>query len=176
MIAALFVQTGGAYFGIPGVDPWDVHRDAFLYRGPHPVVAHPPCARWGTYAGAFPDGDASFDFCLHAVRQYGGVLEHPWRSQAWKRFGLRKPDKDGGWCKADGGWTCAVWQGNYGHMAPKKSWLYVTGDRPPELHWSRCWSYGHRATMRRLETLSRKQRAATPLPFRDLLLSLALPL
>jgi hypothetical protein len=46
MIAALFVQTNGAYFGLPGVDPWDEARDARKYAGPHPVVAHPPCSRW----------------------------------------------------------------------------------------------------------------------------------
>lgn len=38
MIAALFVATGGCYFGLPDVDPWDVTRDARLYSGPHPVV------------------------------------------------------------------------------------------------------------------------------------------
>lgn len=47
MIAALFVERRGAYFGIPGVDPWDVTRDARAYAGPWPVVAHPPCQRWG---------------------------------------------------------------------------------------------------------------------------------
>ena len=26
MIAALFVETGGAYFGLPDVDPWDKER------------------------------------------------------------------------------------------------------------------------------------------------------
>jgi len=47
MIAALFVQTGGCYFGLEGVDPWDEARDARTYSGPYPVVAHPPCQRWG---------------------------------------------------------------------------------------------------------------------------------
>jgi hypothetical protein len=28
VIAALFVETNGAYFGHPYVDPWDVTRDA----------------------------------------------------------------------------------------------------------------------------------------------------
>lgn len=51
MIAALFVQTGGAYFGLRGVDPWDEARDARKYQGPHPVVAHPPCSRWCRLAG-----------------------------------------------------------------------------------------------------------------------------
>lgn len=33
MIAALFVATGGAYYGLPGVDPWDAERDARKYAG-----------------------------------------------------------------------------------------------------------------------------------------------
>jgi hypothetical protein len=41
-VAALFVETNGAYYGLPGVDPWDESRDARLYDGPFPVVAHPP--------------------------------------------------------------------------------------------------------------------------------------
>ena len=50
-VAALFVATGGCYFGIDGVYPWDEARDALLYPGPFPVVAHPPCARWCRLAG-----------------------------------------------------------------------------------------------------------------------------
>lgn len=41
-IAALFVERGGSYWSLPDVDPWDEARDARLYDGPHPVVAHPP--------------------------------------------------------------------------------------------------------------------------------------
>jgi hypothetical protein len=48
-IAAIFVETGGVYFGLPGVDPWDKVRDARSYPGPFPVVAHPPCQRWGKF-------------------------------------------------------------------------------------------------------------------------------
>ena len=50
MIAALFVETNGCYFGLPGVDPWDINRDARAYPGPHPVVAHPPCQLWVNFA------------------------------------------------------------------------------------------------------------------------------
>lgn len=46
-VAALYVEAGGSYYGLPGVDPWDETRDARLYAGPWPVVAHPPCQRWG---------------------------------------------------------------------------------------------------------------------------------
>lgn len=38
MIAALYVATGGCYFGLPSVEPWDQERDARKYRGPWPVA------------------------------------------------------------------------------------------------------------------------------------------
>ena len=40
-IAALFVETDGSYFNLPGVDAWDQARDARKYHGPHPVAAQP---------------------------------------------------------------------------------------------------------------------------------------
>ena len=95
-IAALYVETDGAYFGLNGVDPWDETRDARQYAGPYPVVAHPPCQRWGKMWFGQPltvkrtgirkvkgDDGGCFAAALRAVRTYGGVLEHPWGSHAW---------------------------------------------------------------------------------------------
>src|SRR3546814_6498917 len=85
-VAALFVEAGWAYFGLPGVDPWDETRDARRYAGPWPVVAHPPCQRWGRYWNGGPsarvkcklgDDNGCFGAALAAVRRWGGVLEHP---------------------------------------------------------------------------------------------------
>ena len=59
MIAALYVETSGVYSGLPDVDVWGIERDARLYAGPHPVVAHPPCERWGRYATGGPRADPS---------------------------------------------------------------------------------------------------------------------
>ena len=33
-IAALYVETGGCYFGLPDVDPWDKTRDSVTAAGP----------------------------------------------------------------------------------------------------------------------------------------------
>jgi hypothetical protein len=49
-VAALYVERDGAYWNMPDVDAWDEQRDARLYNGPYPVVAHPPCQRWGAMA------------------------------------------------------------------------------------------------------------------------------
>lgn len=197
MVAALFVAKGGTYFGLPGVDPWDKDRDARLYAGPHPVVAHPPCERWGRYWGGGPsarvrrvkgDDNGCFEAALAAVRKWGGVLEHPEASHAWRAFGLNAPPWSGGWVPADfqGGWTCCVSQGNYGHRARKMTWLYANGVDLPSLKWGpaagthRLDEGFHSAEERRraiktgvCQRLSSKQRAATPEPFRDLLLSIA---
>ena len=148
MIAALYVETDGAYYGIPGVDPWNRSRDAHLYAGPHPVVAHPPCQRWGRYATGAPckpnqyqvgDDDGCFEAALKSVRRWGGVLEHPAHSKAWPAFDLNKPPASGGWVSADfvGGWTCHVEQGWYGHLANKPTWLYACGVELPELRWGK---------------------------------------
>ena len=108
--AALFVQTGGAYYGLQNVDPWDAQRDARKYDGPHPVVAHPPCQRWGKMWAGSPaviartgvrkqkgDDGGCFASALASVRRWGGVLEHPWGSHAWPHFGIVVPPRTGGW-------------------------------------------------------------------------------
>jgi hypothetical protein len=152
-VAALYVDAAGPYAGLPDVDAWDVTRDARLYVGPHPVVAHPPCERWGRYATGGPRADPAkpgfqprqrvgddggcFAHALAAVRAFGGVLEHPEASKAWAAHGLMKPPRGGGWVVADdvGGWTCCVEQGHYGHAARKATWLYAFRVQLPSLAW-----------------------------------------
>ena len=150
MIAALYVQSAGVYYGVADIDPWDEKRDARQYAGPHAIVAHPPCQRWGKMWFGQPltvkktgvrkvkgaDGGC-FSAALAAVRKWGGVLEHPWGSHAWTHFWLNKPERAGGWIAADmiGGWTCCVEQGQYGHYARKPTLLYAVGCDLPELRW-----------------------------------------
>jgi hypothetical protein len=149
MIAALFVETGGCYFGLSDVDPWDVARDARTYLGPWPVVAHPPCQRWGRFwhgstrkPHQFRLGDdgGCFLAALNAVRRWGGVLEHPADSHAWKCFDFTAPVRHVGWQLARRGlWTCYVEQGHYGHVSRKPTWLLANAPRAalPELNWTR---------------------------------------
>ena len=199
-IAALFVARGGVYYGLPDVDPWDEERDARKYQGPHPVVAHPPCERWGRYwdggpsaRGRFRKGEdgGCFEAALLAVNLWGGVLEHPAGSSAWAAFGLAKPPRAGGWVHTRFGWTCCVDQGHYGHRASKATWLYAA-HRDNELLWQPAdmvWgaagktlpleglSLERRARQIKtgvVQNLSHKQRKATPPSFRDVLLRIAL--
>ena len=47
MIAALYVEAKGVYSETPGVVAFSKNVDERMYGGPWPVVAHPPCQRWG---------------------------------------------------------------------------------------------------------------------------------
>jgi hypothetical protein len=198
MIAALFVESFGCYYGMPNVDPWDIDRDARKYAGPHKVIAHPPCQRWGRFwhgstrkPHQFKLGDdgGCFKAAWFAVRLWGGVLEHPADSQAWAHFGIPRPKRFAGWLQVGPQeWTCYVEQGHYGHMSRKPTWLYYVGEkRPRELNWSKgeqrlhpvaLARYGYEKARRIGMTAmvggkdKTKIRNATPVPFRDLLISL----
>lgn len=202
-VAALFVDHRGPYWNRPDVDAWDIERDARKYDGPHPVVAHPPCERWGRYWSGGPsarvrrelgDDDGCFASALASVRRCGGVLEHPEASHAFKRWALAIPPRRGGWIvdelersRGFNAWTCCVEQGHYGHPARKATWLYYVGECPPALTWgpssgvrldegfhSKAERDAARAAGRRpIKRLSTVQNIVTPPAFAELLLSLA---
>ena len=72
------------------------------------------------------------------VRKYGGVLEHPAKSFAWREHTeLLKPSAGKEWSTSlyDDGWVCEIDQGNYGHPARKRTWLYAVGCDLPKLTW-----------------------------------------
>ena len=202
-VAALFVETDGCYFGLPGVDPWDEARDARRYAGPYPVVAHPPCQRWGKMWFGQPltvkrtgtrkikgDDGGCFASALDSARTFGGVIEHPWQSHAWPHFNLNVPPREGGWIAADmyGGWTCCVEQGRYGHYARKPTLLVAYHCDLPELDWGKGEPRLDPAVIERMGLKRAKRlgevggrgggkdsspRIGTPPQFRDLLISIA---
>jgi len=199
MIAALYVETDGVYADLPDVDPWDLSRDARTYAGPYPVVAHPPCQRWGRFWHGSPrkphqfelgDDQGCFKAALAAVRQWGGVLEHPADSAAWSFFDLNRPNRRCGWVVADweGGWTCYVDQAHYGHTATKPTWLYAAHVDLPVIEGKRVRQrldptvlarHGYAVARRRgiVSLIGGKDktriRNGTPEAFRDLLISIA---
>lgn len=184
-VAALFVETNGCYFGLPDVDPWDRARDARLYTGPHPVVAHPECRKWISLAALNfkrwggehnrPGNDGGcFASALNSVQTWGGVLEHPAGSRAWPAFGLAAPRGRGWQAVGPGEWVAEVWQSAYGHRARKRTWLYAVTRCPPELDTRAVPGVAQVGWFDRIKpTLSKREASATPIPFRDLLLSIA---
>jgi len=190
VIAALYVAAGGCYTDLPGVDAWTEDRDARLYDGPWPVVAHPPCARWSVlaysvrarYGYEIGDDGGCFAHALSCIRKFGGVLEHPARSIAFGRFQLGRPAPHHWQRNLWGDWVTQASQTAYGHKAQKRTWLVFhspTGRQPPELDWreyeaTHQVSYGKRDDGTYwLPPLSKVQSKATPIPFRDLLISMA---
>lgn len=185
-VAALFVQAEGCYSDLPNVDPWPESRDARKYDGPWPVVAHPPCQRWcslaylvrARYGYQIGDDGGCFESALASVRRWGGVLEHPAYSIAWKHFGLVRPRR-GGWLRAgENEWVAQVSQVAYGHRARKRTWLLcVSRERPADLDWSeppataQISGCKNKSNSPRLQ-LSERLASATPPLFRDALLSI----
>lgn len=211
-VAALYVCPRGPYPGLsqrrcelnrqcPGgavlIDCWDESRDARLYDGPHPVIAHPPCKHWSglrhlahvgcadcewrgprskLVLGSADTTDVRCPECgcsdlesdadcapraVEQVRKWGGVLEHPAGSLLWEHdlcpqerdtcgcnrlpepwicaCGWREPWlSTDGFCPycyalvahardAHGGYTIEVPQVEWGHVARKRTWLYLVG-------------------------------------------------
>lgn len=132
-IAALFVRADSVYKTMPGVDAWDIERDARKWQGGCPVVAHPPCRAWSrlrALAKPQPDEMDLARLAVSQVRRWGGVLEHPAFSTLWADQSLPRPATH-----ADqwGGWTLPIVQHWWGHRAKKATWLYIVGVVPMAL-------------------------------------------
>lgn len=194
-VAALYVETGGAYFDVEGVDPWDEKRDAREYAGPHPVIAHPPCNWWcmplckvnrTRYGHPIGRDAGTFAHALWAVRTFGGVLEHPANSSAFEFFGIEKPSRgcwtynapEWRWGTGKHTWVTQVAQSAYGHDAVKRTWLIYSGyDHPPPMLWNEEAPKAVTSWLQRTETelprISKKSAKQTPVPFRDAMIELA---
>lgn len=217
MIAALYVEVGGCYDGQPDIQAWTANDDARRYRGPYPIVAHPPCQRWGRFHHGstrkphqfrLGDDDGCFAAALLSLADHGGVIEHPCDSKAWRWFGLRAPKRHTGWTRTPGPliwwrdgdtirvrdrragewWTCYVEQGHYGHMSRKPTWLLAKGIDLPNLDWSKGEQRLHPTALARYGYAKARRigmtamvggkdktriRNATPIEFRDVLISMA---
>ena len=196
-VAALFVEYDGVYFRRSDVIPAGyaigedrnskVIKDARSYDGPWPIIGHPPCARWGSFATApwlpekqrkIGNDDRCFDSALASVRKWGGVIEHPANSRAWRIFHLQKPRAyQTPILDSYEGFSIFVNQSHYGHLTQKPTWLYICGYRGdfeedfyiPQS--KRKVKYEVRVT-NKIE-LPQKDRKRTPELFANLLVSIA---
>lgn len=221
------------------IDCWGTTRDARLYAGPYPVVAHPPCKHWGrlrhlahvkcracgfngpdrgaalvegpprcpvcgSIAGYVSDRDCA-PRAVEQVRAYGGVLEHPAESKLWEARGLPVPEFEvrqnsglrgralrisatrntaGEFVDSFGGYTIEVDQCEWGHVARKRTWLYLVGvprealeappfpGREPTHHVSRDANRAKRNGYT-LKRTGSKQNLLTPPLFAEYLVRLA---
>lgn len=127
MIPVLFARKDSAYKDYPCFDVFDVERDARNYKGNQPVIAHPPCRAWGRLshmAKPRPDEKELAIFSLELVRKNGGVLEHPYGSKLWPEYNI--PDAVNG-TDSFGGYAITIDQFDFGHVARKKTKLYICG-------------------------------------------------
>lgn len=168
-VAALYVMETSVYNDLDSVDPWPESRDARKYRGPGPVVSHPPCSAWsrlwamsGTRKKA-GDGDTCGLRAIAQVREFGGVLEQPAWSRLWLAGYLPKPGLTDLW----GGAAVEVNQSEWGHPGTKPTWLYIVGgaqlEEPPQPG----------RVGKTLHYLSKRQKFATPRLFAEALVSVA---
>ena len=163
-VAALFVRKVNHYAAL-GCDVYDADRDALTWAGGVPGVYHPPCRAWGQLSHMAKPRPGEKELSLWAmqkVRQFGGVLEHPFASRLWREssclgFGIRDQF---------GGLLVPVYQSFWGHRAPKKTCLYIVGP-VPEIPYMPV----HATST--VERMGRPERERTPILFAAWLVELA---
>ena len=170
-VAALFVRRDSIYKTMPGVDCYDIDRDARTFPGGMPIVAHPPCRTWGKYSHRAKAPEGEHELALWAVEQvckWGGVLEHPIGSALKSHLP---------YIREYGKWSQLYYlnQGWFQHLALKPTMIYIVSKEPIflvkeliEAEYS-C----HITRWRKCENLSHKQREETPIKFAEFLVSIA---
>jgi hypothetical protein len=182
MVAALYIDEGGPYPALLGPERcYGLKRDARLYTGPDPVVAHPPCGPWGKLRHLYQGSEHDCaERALAQVRELGGILEHPAHSLLWRDHGIPRPgEMPDRW----GGYSLEVCQVDFGHVARKRTWLYLVGVpraaiKLPAPGIPTHWASGSRNAPRGpvpfgIKVCSAEQRRRTPLAFARWLVALA---
>lgn len=164
-VAALFCRADSNYKSIPGVDVYDAERDARTYDGPHPVIAHPPCRGWGELrhmAKPRPDERNLARLSVALVREFGGVLEHPAKSDLWRAQKLPR----GAEVDQYGGRSLVVDQFWWGHLARKRTVIYIVGCPPADMP-PLPYVMGKAPMVCCLKSKNRKTQSDLPLKLRE---------
>lgn len=86
-VAVLCAHDQSTYYSIPGAEVWNRKKDAFLFSGSLPVIAHPPCAQWSkmrSFSNYNLREKLLAEWCWDIVNKNGGIFEHPAGSLFWK--------------------------------------------------------------------------------------------
>jgi hypothetical protein len=193
MIPVLFAHRKSIYKSFAHADCWDMERNALLWPGGSPCVAHPPCRAWGQLRQFAKPRLGEKELAIWAIDQinkYGGVLEHPSGSSLWPHLSLPRPDDHSlayrGFFNKVPRWTLAVEQSWWGHKASKATWLYIIGcapheipalpaqeDRPAPTHVIDSSHAFKKLAAGSIKHLPKSQREHTPIAFAAWLLELA---
>jgi hypothetical protein len=126
-LGALFLRDDSPYKKYDFIDCYDKSRNALNYSGNMPVICHPPCRAWGVLshmANPEPGEKELAIWAVNKIREVGGILEHPKGSRLWKEFPLPYP---GDFDDEFGGFSILIDQWDFGHVAYKKTRLYICG-------------------------------------------------
>lgn len=150
MITILCIQENSNYKKIPGLDLWDIKRNAYNYNGNNIVIAHPPCQQWSKLKSFAKENQLEKDlaiFCLEKVNQNGGILEHPNGSSFFKYAGIPRSK------------LTKVYQSWWGFPAKKETLLYCKNIKllPTPLNLD--------AIQYKVANLDKKKRSLMPLEF-----------
>ncbi len=110
-VAVLWCDIRGPYMRMPGVECWPLWAQS--YRGPYPVIAHPPCGPWGKLKWrCIHQNPDHGPLAIRLVERWGGVVEQPLGSTLYRDH-----------CPPGAVFTtCNQW--DFGHPALKPTVLY----------------------------------------------------
>lgn len=178
-VAVLCAARKSVYKEIPGLDVYDINRDARTFTGGMPVIAHPPCRLWSAYCrhqakAENPNAEMELGrWCVEQVRRCGGILEQPAHSRLWDECAIPKPDSLVTASK-DTGFSIEIPQFWFGDEREKSTWLYVRGlfkFELPEMPFRLKPDGGDRRIWQLMS--SKNQRERTPKAFAEWLVECA---
>lgn len=126
MISILFADTQSHYYSIPGLDVWNVNRNALNFNDSNVCIVHPPCrlfSRLKSFSTA-PAHEKEFAFfAMDKVILNGGIFEHPVGSSFFKEYSLSGRYKH----RMNFGFLTSINLSWFGYPAVKKTLLYFHG-------------------------------------------------
>ncbi len=130
MTSILFCEEKSIYKTL-NCDVYDIKRNALNVSNTTPAIYHPPCRMWSrlkTLSNFYPGEKWLAVWSLIRIRKYGGILEHPAGSSLFHKYAPLTPVPD-----SYGGFIISVNQHWFGHVAQKKTYLYIVGCSPSQL-------------------------------------------
>jgi hypothetical protein len=131
-VTVLYVDEKSLYKSDSRFDCWDLYRDARLYTGKAPIIAHPPCRLFSKLHGLSTAASTKMDLAYRSIwhiQTYGGILEHPKSSKLWDIMNL----PTGLQIDKFGGFTLCVDLHWFGADVRKPTLLYICGIRQKDL-------------------------------------------